>query len=271
MRAITDPDARELADINFGPWDRLDNNAPFVPGVGREAGGRELLPARHDQGRVRARGGRGGAHADSLKSLYTMVRRERRAVHCTPFPTRATSPPRTQRAAAKLREAAALAEDAGLRRYLALLAHALETDDYQPSDLAWMDMKNNTLDIVIGPIETYEDELFGYKAANEAYVLIKDQAWSQRLARYAAELPALQRGLPVEPQYKRETPGHRRRPQRLRRRLLRGAGERRRQDHRHQPAERRGGAAEEGHAPPAAQERDARQVRPHPACRSPGS
>ena len=61
-----------------------------------------------------------------------------------------------------------------------------------------MDMKTNTLDIVLGPIETYEDELFGYKAANESFVLIKDQAWSQRLAKYATELPALQRGIPVD-------------------------------------------------------------------------
>ncbi len=62
-----------------------------------------------------------------------------------------------------------------------LRAQALLTDNYQPSDLAWMDMKNNTLDVVIGPIETYEDLLFGYKAANEAYVLIKDREWSRRL------------------------------------------------------------------------------------------
>ncbi|HEU4561370.1 MAG TPA: hypothetical protein VFS20_26185, partial [Longimicrobium sp.] len=90
---------------------------------------------------------------------------------------------------------------------LTLRADALLTDDYQPSDLAWMDMKNNTLDVVIGPIETYEDALYGYKASHEAYVLIKDRQWSQRLARYASLLPGLQTGLPVEEQFKRETPG----------------------------------------------------------------
>ena len=68
-------------------------------------------------------------------------------------------------------------------------------------------MKNNTLDIVIGPIETYEDALYGYKAANEAYVLIKDKAWSQRLSRYTAMLPALQKGIPAPAEYKKETPG----------------------------------------------------------------
>ncbi|MEZ0334907.1 MAG: Zn-dependent hydrolase, partial [Gemmatimonadales bacterium] len=111
------------------------------------------------------------------------------------------------RAAAKLREAAKLAEDPGLRKYLELRARALETDDYRPSDLAWMDMKQNLVDVVIGPIETYDDELFGYKAAHEGYVLVKDKEWSGRLARYITLLPELQRGLPVPAAYKREKPG----------------------------------------------------------------
>jgi hypothetical protein len=112
-----------------------------------------------------------------------------------------------RRAASKLREAAPLADDAGLRKYLELRATALETDDYRASDVAWLDMKTNTLDVVIGPIETYIDQLFGYKTAAEAYVLLKDQEWSTRLARYAAQLPALQRGLPVPEAYKRERAG----------------------------------------------------------------
>jgi hypothetical protein len=112
-----------------------------------------------------------------------------------------------QRAAAKLRAAAVLADDPGLRRYLRALATALLTDRYRPADMAWMDMKRNTLDIVLGPIETYEDELFGYKAAHEGLVLIKDQSWSRRLSKYAAMLPALQRGIPVADAYKRERPG----------------------------------------------------------------
>jgi Peptidase family M49 len=110
-------------------------------------------------------------------------------------------------AVAKLREAAQLAEDSALRRYLELRARALETDDYQASDMAWLDMKNNTIDMVVGPIETYEDALLGYKAANEAYVLVKDKEWSARLAHYASLLPGLQRELPVPAAYKREKPG----------------------------------------------------------------
>ena len=70
-----------------------------------------------------------------------------------------------------------------------------------------LEMKTNTVDIVIGPIETYEDQLLGYKAAYEAYVLVKDQEWSRRLAKYSAMLPGLQQGLPVPEAYKREKPG----------------------------------------------------------------
>ena len=86
-------------------------------------------------------------------------------------------------------------------------ATALKTDDFQPSDMAWMDMKNNPVELVIGPIETYEDQLFGYRAAYESYVLIKDLAWSERLARFAKYLPELQTGLPVPDEYKQEVPG----------------------------------------------------------------
>jgi hypothetical protein len=112
-----------------------------------------------------------------------------------------------QPAAAKLRQAAQLAEDPGLKRYLELRATALETDQYQPSDFAWLDMKTNTVDVVIGPIETYEDQLLGYKAANEGFVLVKDKEWSARLAHYATMLPRLQKELPVPSAYKRDNPG----------------------------------------------------------------
>ncbi|HOW31445.1 MAG TPA: Zn-dependent hydrolase, partial [Bacteroidales bacterium] len=81
------------------------------------------------------------------------------------------------------------------------------TDDYFASDMAWMDMKTNTIDFVVGPIENYEDELFGYKAAHEAAILVKDKEWSKKLEKYAAMLPALQKELPCDPKYKQEVPG----------------------------------------------------------------
>ncbi len=204
---VTDPTVRQFIDINYGPYDRLDNNTAFVPEVGSRPPGANLYPQDITKEEFEAELAKGpAARADSLKSLYTLVRRDAdRRLYAVPYHVAYKA--QNEIASAKLREAAKLADDAGLKRYLELRAEALLNDDYQASDLAWMDMKNNAIDIVIGPIETYEDELFGYKAANEAYVLIKDKAWSQRLSRYAALLPQLQRGIPVADKYKRESPG----------------------------------------------------------------
>ena len=204
--ALGDSTTRRLAEVNVGPWDRLDGNAPFVAGVGAKPPGANFYPRDMSKEEFARAVAAGGARADSLKSLYTMLRRSPDgSLVAIPYARYFAGP--NGRAAAKLRQAAALATDPGLRRYLGRAATALVTDRWQPSDLAWMDMKRNTLDIVIGPIETYEDELFGYKAANEAFVLIKDTQWSRRLAKYAAQLPALQRGIPVDEPYKRERPG----------------------------------------------------------------
>jgi hypothetical protein len=201
-RAQSDPSARRFVEINYGPWDRLDNNAPFVPGVGAKPAGARFYPPDMEKAEFERVAG-----ADSpLRSLYTLVRRDSSGA-LVAVPYHRAFAAEVQRAAARLREASALAEDAGLKRYLDMRAEALLTDNYQPSDMAWMDMKTNTIEVVIGPIETYEDQLFGLKAANEAFVLIKDQEWSRRLARYAQFLPALQRGLPVPDAYKAESPG----------------------------------------------------------------
>jgi hypothetical protein len=206
LRNIPQADVRRLVEVNVGPWDRLDDNASFVPGIGAKPAGANFYPRDMSKEEFEREVAAGGARADSLKSLYTMIRRGAGG-RLMAIPYSQYFAAANQRAAAKLREAAGLAEDAGLRRYLTLLATSLTTDRYRPSDLAWMDMKHNTLDLVLGPIETYEDELFGYKAANEAFVLVKDQSWSARLAKYARLLPALQRGIPVPAAYKRERPG----------------------------------------------------------------
>jgi hypothetical protein len=206
LSSITDPAARQFAEINVGPWDRLDDNAPFIAGVGAKPEGANLYPRDMTKAEFEAAAAAAGTRADSLKSLYTLVRRDA-AGRLTAVPYHVAFAAEHQLAARKLREAAALAEDAGLRRYLTTRADALLDDDYQESDLAWMDMKSNGIDIIIGPIETYEDALFGYKAAHEGYVLVKDRAWSDRLSKYAGMLPALQRGIPVPEAYKQETPG----------------------------------------------------------------
>jgi hypothetical protein len=193
---------RRYIEINYGPWDRLRGNDPFVEGVGPKPAGAQKYPEDMTVEEFEA------AVADNpaLSSLYTLVRRDENG-GLVAVPYHEAFADGHSAAAAKLREAAELASDPGLASYLSLRADALETDEYQASDMAWMDMKDNPIDVVIGPIETYEDQLFGYKAGHEGYVLIKDLAWSERLSRFASLLPGLQEGLPVPARYKQETPG----------------------------------------------------------------
>jgi hypothetical protein len=146
------------------------------------------------------------ADIKNTSSLYNFVRRDKNGKLYT-IPYHKQFEKKVKEVSELLLEASKLADNQGLKKYLELRAQALLNDDYQASDLAWMDMKTNTLDVVIGPIETYEDQLFGNKAAHEAYVLIKDQEWSKRLAHFTTYLPELQKGLPVDDAYKQETPG----------------------------------------------------------------
>jgi len=200
MAKITDPEVRAFAELNYGPWNRLDNDKPFVAGVGARPAGAQFYPA--DMSRAEFE----QADLKDKASLYTLLRRDG-AGKLTTVPYHVAYKTELDKAAGLLREAAKLAKDKGFAKYLTMRADALQSDDYQPSDFAWMDMKSNPVDIVIGPIETYEDQLFGYKASYESYVLVKDQAWSKRLARFAKYLPELQRELPVDAKYKAETPG----------------------------------------------------------------
>ncbi len=206
LAGISDPGVRRYAEINYGPWDRLANNEPFVEGAGPKPPGANYYPADITKEEFEAAAAESPERAKALRSLYTLVRRDEHGKLITqPYHEAFREP--LELASSKLKQAAALAEDAGFKRYLELRAEALLSGDYQPSDFAWMEMKDNTIDVVIGPIETYEDQLFGYKAAFEAYILIKDKEWSDRLEKYAAFLPALQRGLPVPEPYKQENPG----------------------------------------------------------------
>ena len=202
LDGVEDPWMRQFVEMNFGPWDRLAGNEPFIAGAGDKPKGANFYPHDITEEEFEA------AVADNseLKSLYTMVRRDS-ARNLTATPYHEYFADHTEQAAKLLDEAAELAEDLGFKRYLELRAEALRTDDYLESDMAWMDMKDNAIDVVIGPIETYEDQFFGYKAAHETFVLLKDQEWSGRLSRYASLLPELQRGLPVPDKYKAETPG----------------------------------------------------------------
>ncbi|RPE81002.1 dipeptidyl-peptidase 3 family protein [Vulcaniibacterium tengchongense] len=191
--------ARTLIEINYGPWDRLNEDAPMLPDVGPRPPGAAFYPVDMSKEEFEA------SPLPDKTSPYTLLRRE--AGRLVTVPYREAYRPQLERAAALLREAAGFSDDAAFAAYLRMRADALLSDDYRASDLAWMDMKTNPVDVVIGPIEVYDDRLYGYKAAYEGLVLIKDQAWSEKLARFAEFLPALQQGLPVPAKYKAERPG----------------------------------------------------------------
>jgi len=200
LASIEDPELRQYAKINYGPWDELNNLTPFIEGYGPKPAGAEFYP--HDMTKEEF----GVFENEDKTSLYTLIRKDESGALTTVWYHNAYKE-RTDKIAALLEEAAQLADDPGFANYLTLRAEALRTDDYFESDMAWIDMKDNLIDLVIGPIENYTDGLFGYKAAHEAYILIKDVEWSEKLAKYAAFLPQLQTELPVDPIYKAEVPG----------------------------------------------------------------
>ena len=200
LQQFSNEELKAFAAINYGPWDRLNGDAPYLSGFGEKAAGAEFYPQDMTKAEF--------ATADfaDKDGLYSVVERTKSGnLTATPYSEKYQA--ELTNAAALLNEASELADNEAFANYLKLRAEALLSDDYYASDMAWMDMKTNPIELVIGPIETYEDQLYGYRAAFESYVLIKDMAWSERLAKYAQFLPELQEGLPVDEAYKQETPG----------------------------------------------------------------
>jgi hypothetical protein len=196
---VRDEKTQRFIDINYGPWDRLNGDKPFVNGVGLKPDGGTFYPSDMTKQELEK------ATVKDKFGLYSVVRRENGKLITIPYHVIYAS--QLQKASSLLKQAALLTDDAGFKNYLNLRADALITDNYTASDYAWLDMKTNGLDIIIGPIENYEDKLFNARASYEAYVLIKDKVWSKRLAKYVTMLPELQKGLPVPAAYKKEVPG----------------------------------------------------------------
>jgi hypothetical protein len=200
LDSIADIETRRFAELNYGPWDRLDGDKPFIKGVGAKPLGANFYPADMSKDEFEQ------AYLPGKNGLYSLVRRDAEG-GLTLVAFHVEYAEELKQAAALLRSAAKLSASSDFSTYLKLRAAALISDEYRVSDMFWMDVRDNDIDIVIGPIETYEDALFGYRAGYEAYVLIKDMEWSDRLSRFASFLPALQKGLPVADEYKWETPG----------------------------------------------------------------
>ena len=200
LNSIEDDNARLFAEINYGPWNHFDNLASFLPEYGEMPQGAGFYPADMTKEEFEA-----WDNPDKT-SQYTLIKRDENGkLQAVWFHEAYAEQVKT--ASDLLMKASELAGDEEFANYLRLRAKALLTDDYLESDMAWMDVRNNNVDFVVGPIENYVDALYGYKAAHEAFILIKDQEWSSQLAHYAALLPELQTQLPVAEEYKQEKPG----------------------------------------------------------------
>jgi Peptidase family M49 len=188
--------------LNKGPWSDLDDHQAFIPGV----------PKRKPQG--------SGFYPEDLtreefetwaktlpppvrqqaEGFFTLVRRNaQKQLSLVPYNKAYAAD--LEKAAGLLREAAALTENASLKNFLTLRAAAFLSNDYYASDVAWMDL-NAPLDITIGPYETYNDEVFGYKAAFEAYIAIRDDTETDRLKMVASHLQEVENNLPIDPRYR---------------------------------------------------------------------
>ncbi len=200
LDSIADVDTRRFAELNYGPWDRMDGDKPIIEGVGAKPLGANIYPADMSKEEFEQ------AYLPGKVGLYSLIRRNADG-SLKLIPYHVAYAEELKKVAILLRSAAKLAESNDFANYLKLRAAALISDEFQISDMYWMDVRDNDIDVVIGPIETYEDALFGYRAAYESYVLIKDHEWSDRLSRFADFLPQLQEGLPVPDEYKWESPG----------------------------------------------------------------
>ena len=200
LSAIADPALRQLVDMNYGPWERLSDFQPLLTGFGARPAGTNLYPPDITLAELNT------LPPAARDNGYSIVRRDA-AGKLQVIPYSQAYGPQLAIAANELRQAAALTTDSALQRYLNARAAAFLSNNSRVSDLAWLDMKGNHIETVIGPIESYEDGLLGLRANFEGLVLLKDMSWSERLARFASLLPELQRALPVPAAYKRETPG----------------------------------------------------------------
>lgn len=200
LDTITDSYAKEFAMIQYGAWDRLDNNKPFLAGYGEKPAVCNYYP--HD---ITAE--EFDAFEDANKnSWYTVIRRNEDGSLKSVWYHEAYAE-EIGRICTLLEKAVTLAEDPGLKNYLEKRIEAFKTDDYLESDLAWMDMKDSKIDFVTGPIESYDDKFQETKASYESFILLKDEARSKDLAKFVSMLPDLQKELPCAPEYKTFVPG----------------------------------------------------------------
>ena len=188
--------------LNKGPWSDLDGHTAFIPGVPeRKPLGANFYPENMTREEFEAWSKKlSPAERQQAEGFFTVIRRDAKG-GLTMVPYSQAYAADLEKAAGLLREAASLTDNASLKKFLTLRADAFHSNDYYASDIAWMDL-DAPLDITIGPYETYNDELFGYKAAFEAYITIRDDQETNRLKIFATRLQDVENNLPIDPKYR---------------------------------------------------------------------
>ena len=196
--------------INKGPWSRLDHNQPFIAGAPPKPAGANFYPGDASKADLESwLQSLSEAERAQATGFFTVVRRANNQGAAAPRGRNAFSlvpysveyQPELARASALLREAADLAGEPTLKRFLTARAGAFLSNDYYESDVAWMELKG-AIEPTIGPYEVYEDEVFNFKAAFEAYVTVQDEAETAKLQKFAGELQEIENSLPIDPQYR---------------------------------------------------------------------
>jgi hypothetical protein len=186
--------------INKGPWSRLDGNEPFVPGVPAKPAEANFYPAGAEKDEVESWLKRlPDAERQRAAGFFTTIRRAAGGLVAVPYSLEYQG--ELALAAALLREAAGLTAQPTLKAFLTARADAFITNDYYASDLAWMAL-DSSIEPTIGPYEVYEDGWFNAKAAFEAFIAVRDEAESQKLAKFGAERQGIEDHLPIDPKYR---------------------------------------------------------------------
>jgi hypothetical protein len=196
----------DYVNINYGPYDAIYNDERFVgdgPSVRPEVG--NFYPIDMTKSDFENFIAENPELKEDFTSLYTIIRNDEKGLKAIPYHIAYAD--KVEKLASLLEEAASYAENPSLKNYLLLRAKAIRTDDYYESDMAWMDLIGNDIDVVIGPIEVYADKLFNYKASYESIIMVKDNKASEELAMFEKNIDKFEARLPYDKKYIRETAG----------------------------------------------------------------
>jgi hypothetical protein len=188
--------------MNLGPWSEIDDNVAFVPGApAKKLEGANFYPEDMTKAEFEKwEASLPKAEQDRAKNYFTVIRRDGSG-KLSIVPYSQEYKVELSQVVALLREASALTDNATLKKYLSLRADALLSDDYYASDIAWMDV-DAPLDVTIGPYETYNDAIFGYKAAFESFIGLRDEVETDKLQFFSGKLQEIENNLPIDPKYR---------------------------------------------------------------------